>query len=152
MKKITIAVISILILFTLTGCGNKKVITVEAFEEASKKHGNEVIDITDQYQNYDNVEKVMISKSNEDWNVELYILNTKESASSMFNLNKETFEKEKKEINSQSSSSFGNYETYTLISNDYYMHTCRIENTLLYVKTKKENKEAVQKLIKDLEY
>lgn len=94
----------------------------------------------------------MISKSNEDWNVELYILNTKESASSMFNLNKETFEKEKKEINSQSSSSFGNYETYTLISNGYYMHTCRIENTLLYVKAKKENKEAIHKLIKDLEY
>ena len=70
----------------------------------------------------------------------------------MFNLNKETFEKEKKDISSQSSSSFGNYETYTLTTGDYYMHLCRVDNTFLYVKVNKENKDAVKKLIKDLGY
>lgn len=152
-KKITIAVvISILTLFILTGCGNKTAASIETFEQVSKEHGNEIIDITDQYQSYENLEKVIISKNTDDWNVEFYILNSEDSASSMFNLNKETFEKEKKDISSQSSSSFGNYETYTLTTGDYYMHLCRVDNTFLYVKVNKENKDAVKKLIKDLGY
>ncbi len=152
-KKITIAVvISILTLFILTGCGNKTAASIETFEQVSKEHGNEIIDITDQYQSYENLEKVIISKNTDDWNVEFYILNSEDSARSMFNLNKETFEKEKKDISSQSSSSFGNYETYTLTTGDYYMHLCRVDNTFLYVKVNKENKDAVKKLIKDLGY
>ena len=152
-KKITIAVvISILTLFILTGCGNKTAASIETFEQVSKEHGNEIIDITDQYQSYENLEKVIISKNTDDWNVEFYILNSEDSASSMFNLNKETFEKEKKDTSSQSSSSFGNYETYTLTTGDYYMHLCRVDNTFLYVKVNKENKDAVKKLIKDLGY
>lgn len=152
-KKITMAVvISILTLFILTGCGNKTAASIETFEQVSKEHGNEIIDITDQFQSYENLEKVIISKNTDDWNVEFYILNSEDSASSMFNLNKETFEKEKKDISSQSSSSFGNYETYTLTTGDYYMHLCRVDNTFLYVKVNKENKDAVKKLIKDLGY
>lgn len=152
-KKITMAVvISILTLFILTGCGNKTAASIETFEQVSKEHGNEIIDITDQFQSYENLEKVIISKNTDDWNVEFYILNSEDSASSMFNLNKETFEKEKKDISSQSSSNFGNYETYTLTTGDYYMHLCRVDNTFLYVKVNKENKDAVKKLIKDLGY
>lgn len=152
-KKITMAVvISILTLFILTGCGNKTAASIETFEQVSKEHGNEIIDITDQFQSYENLEKVIISKNTDDWNVEFYILNSEDSASSMFNINKETFEKEKKDISSQSSSSFGNYETYTLTTGDYYMHLCRVDNTFLYVKVNKENKDAVKKLIKDLGY
>mgnify|MGYP004662872861 CR=1 FL=1 len=152
-KKFTIAVvISVLTLFILTGCGNKKAATVETFEQVSKEHGNEIVDITDQYQKYENIEKAIISKNTDNWNVEFYILNSNDSASSMFNLNKETFEEESEGASSQTSASFGNYETYTLTTGDYYMHLCRIDNTFLYVKVKKENKDAVKKLVKDLGY
>lgn len=152
-KKIALAVIvSVLTLFILTGCGNKKAISTETFESVSKKHGNEITDLTEQYKDYGNFKNVMISKHGDDWKIEFYVLDSEESASNMFSVNKESFLKEKGNTNTESSIKSGNHESYTLTSNGYYMHLYRIDNTLLYVKVRKENKAAAQKLIKDLGY
>ena len=53
---------------------------------------------------------------------------------------------------SESSSSMGNYSSYTLVSNGYYMHLCRVDNTLLYVKVSDTYKDSVKKLINELGY
>lgn len=70
----------------------------------------------------------------------------------MFNTNRSTFESYKGNSSSESSSSMGNYSSYTLTSNGYYMHLCRVDNTLLYVKVNDTYKDSVKKLIKELGY
>jgi hypothetical protein len=70
----------------------------------------------------------------------------------MFNTNKSTFESYKGNSSSESSANMSNYSTYTLTSSGYYMHLCRVDNTLIYVRVKDDFKKDVQAVIKKLGY
>ena len=52
----------------------------------------------------------------------------------------------------ESSANIGNYSTYGLTSNGYYMYVSRVDNTLLYAKVSTTYKDAVKSIIKDLGY
>ena len=70
----------------------------------------------------------------------------------IYNINRDMFEKSKKNISSESSVSIGNYAKYTLSSNGDYMVASQIDNTFVYAKVKEENKEKVKSLLKELGY
>jgi uncharacterized lipoprotein YehR (DUF1307 family) len=151
-KKITFTVLCMLLMFALTGCGSKTAIANDEFISKVESYSLTTTDVTSQYSSYDYVKSATVAQSSSGWQIEFYILADKNSATSMFNTNQSTFESYKGSVSSESSVSIGNYATYTLTSGGYYMHLCRVDNTLLYVRVNDTYKDTVKDIIKDLGY
>ena len=145
-KKILFTIICFLMLF-ITGCGNKKVITTDDFISKTKEMGYESTDITPQYASYGYIKEATVARSKDGYQVEFYVLDDKSHATSMFNTNKSIFESYKGNTSAETSANMGNYSSYTLSSSGYYMHICRVNNTLLYAKVKDQYKENAKKII-----
>lgn len=64
---------------------------------------------------------------------------------SSFNMLKSTAASEKNEVGK-------NYQKYILISNNYYMSSIRVENTLVFCKTSLNNKDVIEKVYDKLGY
>lgn len=152
MKKRNILLGSIVILFllTLTGCGNKSAIDTKTFKDIGLKHGYTITDVKEQYSMYNNIKEATVIGSNDEWQIEFYVLNSSNDALGMFNTNKEIFESYKGAASIEGFKNIGNYNTYSLQSNGMYMHLCRIDNTLLYVNVPKQYEELVKNLINEL--
>jgi len=151
-KNIYLAIIGLLCSIILTGCGNKKLITTSEFISVSKNLNYLITDVTSQYAQYGYIKDGTIAQSTDGWQVEFYVLEDESYAINMFNTNRTTFESNKGNSSTESSASMGNYSSYTLTSNGYYMHLCRVENTLLYVKVKDSYQKEVKEFINKLGY
>ena len=62
-----------------------------------------------QYSSYGNFENALVARNSDGWQVEFYVLDSENSATSMFNTNRNTFEKSKGNVATESSSRIGNY-------------------------------------------
>lgn len=63
MKKCILGLFSSLLLFTLTGCGDKTALSAEDFKMNLEKKGYTVSDATDQAADYDSVAQVYLAIS-----------------------------------------------------------------------------------------
>lgn len=151
-RNILFGVVCFLMLFALTGCGNKTAITTSEFKSKTERLGYTNVDVTSQYASYGYIKEATVAQSPNGFQVEFYVLDDDGNATSMFNTNKGTFETYKGNSSSESSSSMGNYSSYTLNSSGYYMHLCRVDNTLLYIKVTDTYKDSIKSLIKELGY
>lgn len=151
-KSIILGFMCLLIVFALTGCGNKKSITTDDFKSMAQNHSYTTTDVISQYASYDYIKEATVARSSNDWQVEFYVLDGNANATSMFNTNKEIFETYKSGSTSESSSNIGNHSSYSLTTSDYYMHLCRVNNTLLYVKVANTYKNEVTNFINELGY
>lgn len=153
MKKLGIYLLIIMCLF-ITGCGEEKtktVNTLEEFERVSTENGFSVENNIRVYAGasyileakiakYDDVEIEMIKYSDSD-----YASQVQEQQIESFNLLKSTgafVEKEKG----------ANYYNYVLVSNNRYMVSTRIDNTLIFAKCMIEDRESVEAVINSLGY
>lgn len=150
--KIFLGVVLCFMVLLLTGCGNKEAITADDFSTIAEKYDCTVINVMNQYSSYGVVDNALVARNSDGWQVEFYVLDSENSAASMFNTNQSNFENSKSGTTTESSSNVGNYSTYTLTSGGTYMHLCRVDNTLLYVKVDDTYKDTVEKLIKELGY
>ena len=150
-KNIFMGIICLLILF-ITGCGNKKAITTADFISKAKELGYESSDVIPQYASYGYIKEATVARSKDGYQAEFYVIEDKDHAVSMFNTNKSIFESYKGNTLAEASANLGNYSSYTLTSSGYYMHICRVDNTLLYVKVKEQYKDNIKKLINELKY
>lgn len=151
-RNIIFGVICFLMLFVLTGCGNKKAITAGDFKTKTEQLNYTTTNITSRYASYNYIKEAIIAQNSAGYQVEFYVLDNVGNATSMFNTNKTTFESYKGSVSTESSTNIGNYSSYTLTSSGYYMHLCRVDNTLLYIKVKETYKDSVKSLIKQLGY
>lgn len=152
MKKryLFLGIICCVMLLALTGCGNKKAITTNEFSNIAKNNGLEIFDTTDQYAGY--IEEGLIAYKEDEWQIEFYILENDEKAISMFDTNKENFEESKGTSSTELSTTLGNYSTYELKSNGYFMYVARVDNTLLFVHVEDDYEDNVKTIIKELGY
>lgn len=153
------AVISIISIITLliatllmSGCGDKAAITTEQFKSIAEENNCSTADATSQYAQYGVIDEATIALSSDGWQVEFYVLTDETNAAGMFDTNKEIFESLKGNASAEASSSTNNQSSYTLTSSGYYMHLCRVDNTLLYVKVDDTYKSDVKALIDELGY
>lgn len=151
-RNIIFGVVCFFMLFALTGCGNKTAITTSDFKTKTEKLNYTTTDITSQYASYGYIQEATVAQSSDGYQVEFYVLDDAGNATSMFNTNKTTFDSYKGNSSTEISASMGNYSSYTLTSSGYYMHLCRVDNTLLYVKVNDTYKDSVKSLIKELGY
>ena len=127
MKK-KLLLLGLFVCLLLTGCGGggtKDAKTLDDFSKAGTDNGFTVVDNKSAYADTDN--KVL------------------EEQIKNFNLLKSTGASEKKTTGD-------NYQKYFLISNNYYMVTSRVDNTLIFSKTLLVNKEEVDKVLDELGY
>lgn len=152
LKKLIMATSCLVLLFIITGCGNKTAITTTDFKSKMSNKGYANTDVISQYTDYVYIKEATVAQSTEGWQIEFYVLNDETNAQGMFNENKITFEGLKGNSSTESSTSLGNYSSYSLTSGGYYMHLCRVDNTLLFVKVPDTFKDTLKDLIKDLGY
>ena len=150
-RNIILGVVSFMMLFLLTGCGSKTVISTETFKSTAESHGYKVTDVSAQYAQYEYVKEATVAQQ-EGFQIEFYKLDDENNAQNMFNANKTTFEGFKGSASTEASANMGNYSSYTLNSSGYYMHLCRVDNTLLYVRVDQKYKDTVKKIIDELGY
>ena len=150
MKKIFSSFICFIMVLFLVGCSNKTKIEGSKFREEMEKNGYIVIDtIVSQ----DDSEKNFVAQEKEGkYQIEFYELSSKDKA-------KEKFSNYKKGIDNENTNNFkkksvktGNYEKYTLETDDIYFLISRIDNTMIYLSVDTEYKNDINKIIKELGY
>lgn len=151
-RNIVLFVTCLLILLGVTGCGNKTAISTSTFKSITEENNYITSDVTNQYISYEYVNEATVAQSSEGFQIEFYVLDSESNAISMFNTNKDIFESYKGNASTETSSNIGNNTSYTLTSNGYYMHLCRVDNTLLYVRVLDSYKDSVKDIIKKIGY
>ena len=152
MKK-KILLLGIFMIFLLTGCGGgtREVKSVSDFETVSKNNGFTVVNNKDSYGEVSYI-KEAVKATTSDIVIEMIVYDNADDAEKVleehiksFNLLKSTGATEKRQTGD-------NYHKYFLISNNYYMVSSRIDNTLIFCKTLVTNKESVDKVLDELGY
>ena len=153
MKKISILFILTLCLF-LTGCNykTKETKSLETFETISTNNGFIAYSTLNNYSKETYI--IDATKATKDNNIEIEMINydTEESAKKVQDKQIDGF-MGLKSANAVINKDKGkNYYKYSMISNRYYMISSRIDNTLIFSKTKVENKDIVNKIFDELGY
>jgi len=151
-KKVILGFLCAVILFILTGCGDKNPITSSDFKSISENKNYTFYDITSQYAQYGYINSASVAKSSSGYQIEFYVLSDDSYATSMFNNNKTIFENYKGNSSVESSTSLANYSIYSLTSSGYYMYLAKIDNTLLYLRVDDDYKNEVKDFVKKLGY
>ena len=153
MKKLSFLLIFILCLF-ITGCGEPKELTavsLDTFNSVSLNNNFTIKDNTDDYKNVSYITGSNVATFG-DIQIDMVVYSDSESAKrvqneqiTQFNLLKSTGAFEKK-IEGD------NYYKYILVSNNRYMISTRVDNTLVFCKTLITNKEVVEKIYNEIGY
>ena len=142
----------LMVIILLTGCENKMAINSDEFKEKATSNNYIVSDVTSQFEKSKIVDNAVTANKLGAWVVEFYTLKSDSNAEYMFNYNKEKASNEKAKNSKEVSSSSGNFSTYSLTNNGYYIYICKVDNTLLYTKVNEEYKDEVNKFIQELGY
>ena len=142
----------LMVIILLTGCENKMAINSDEFKEKATSNNYIVSDVTSQFEKSKIVDNAVTANKLGAWVVEFYTLKSDSNAEYMFNYNKEKASNEKVKNSKEVSSSSGNFSTYSLTNNGYYIYICKVDNTLLYTKVNEEYKDEVNKFIQELGY
>lgn len=130
----------------------KRAITSDKFIEIIEKEKFKAYNVTNQF-GEDHVKNATVAYNEKlGYQLEFIVFNNNDSAKNAFNLNKKTFEQNKKEIDKLESSSNNKYSVYSLTTNDKFMYISRINNTLIYVNIDGSFKTDGIKLINKLGY
>lgn len=153
MKKFNIFLLMILCLF-ITGCGEPKELTVvslDTFKSVANNNKFSIEDTTLEYSDVSYIRNGAIAAYG-DIEIEMVVYTDVESAKkvqnnqiSNFNLLKSTGAYEDKVEGD-------NYYKYILVSNNRYMISTRVDNTLVFCKTLINNKEMVEKIYNEIGY
>jgi hypothetical protein len=150
MKK-AVSMIILMVLIFCAGCStNKTPLTLEEFTDIVRAEGFEVID-TKEYYDTSLVEQAR-SALGDLFAVEFIIAPTEANANRLFNEFKNEADLSKGSTSSHSSVGIGNIASYKLNTAGTYFVMSRIDNTVIYIETESDNKNAVDDIVKKLGY
>ena len=149
MKKLLLVLVVILL---FTGCG-KKVKEVKSLSDFNTAASNEALIVSDNMGSYTApyIKEAMIA-SNEDLSIEMIKYESNDDASMVQEEQIKAF-MTRKSTNAVIKKEKGeNYYKYTMITNGYYLVSSRVDNTLIFTNTLVKNKEAVNRILAEMEY
>ncbi len=158
MKKVKILLASLLtlaVLFGFSGCGkNKNPITAKEFKSKMEEKSYTVTTSTNQYSNSSIKESYIAVAKNYGYQIEFIVLDSDDSAISMYRTNESNFEVEKNKatVKSYTTVSLANYAKYTLLANNKYKVISRIGNTLIYIDANANYKDEIKTVLDELGY
>lgn len=153
MKKLNICLLLGICLF-MTGCGEpktKNVITMDEFTTITTNSNFTVSDNMKEYKNASYIDDAKVAVL-DDIQVEMITYSTEDYAEQVIEGHIENFNLLKNTGAHEKNTEGENYHRYFLVSNNKYMISARVENTLIFCKTDLDNKETVDKLFEDLGY
>ncbi len=151
MKKF-LSLILVVVSLMLFGC-SKKEITYQEFKEKVEKEKYTVVEVTEQFKDYDYIKGAYVAMSSDtNYQIEFYTFEDNKNADAFYKLNKEILESEGSGNDLTTNIDSEKYSKYTLTTKDKYNFISRINNTVLYSKSKKEYKNSISKIIKKLGY
>ena len=103
---------------------------------------------------YSSVDYILDSRKavDGDTEIEMVVYIDSETADKALNYHISSFETLKSTAAAEKEKEGKNYHSYFLISNNRYMISTRVDNTLIFSKSMLENKELVEKIISELGY
>lgn len=153
MKK-KLLLLGLFVCLLLTGCGGggtKEAKTLDDFNKASTNNGFTVVDNKVAYENVSYITGAM-KASISGVDIEMIVYDSADTANKVLEEQINNFILLKSTGASEKKTTGDNYKKYFLISNNYYMVTSRIDNTLVFSKTLLVNKEDVDKVLNELGY
>ena len=152
MKKFNFCLLLIMCLF-ISGCGvkSKDVTTIDKFIEVAEDNNLLIVNNMDTYSSVDYIldsRKAVVG----DTEIEMVVYVDSESADKALEYHISSFETLKSTAAAEKEQKGENYHSYFLISNNRYMISTRVDNTLIFSKAMVENKELVEKIISELGY
>lgn len=152
MKKFNFCLLLIMCLF-ISGCGvkSKEVTTIDKFIEVAEDNNLSIVNNMD---TYDDVDYILDSRKAiiGDTEIDMVVYVDSESADKALEYHIDSFVTLKSTAASEKEQKGENYHSYFLISNNRYMVSTRIDNTLIFSKAMIEDKEIVEKIINELGY
>ena len=152
MKKYIYVILSLILLFGLTGCSSKKVISPKKFMSITKNYKLTVDDISSHFKDVKQIKSAVISESDDLWKMEYYVFDSNDSAKDMYERNLQFYNDNKANCKSADDKSTKNLDEFTLVDEEYYMYVCRNKNSLIYVYAPANNKTDVEKILRALKY
>ena len=150
MKKIILFLISMALVFSITGCKAKKAITAEEFKSKMTQEGYQIADISEKYAGKG--AKAVLIAMKDGYQIEFYVTENKDYAVGSYNLNKEKIEKTKGNSMVETQKSIGNVSKYTLKSNSSYKVVSRVGETFIYLNVPGPKTEEVKEILNKLGY
>lgn len=152
MKRNIMLIIVLIFIFILTGCTTKKEISTSKFIDIVHNYKLKSMDVSKQFVEVDNIKTATIAESDDMWQIEFYTFDGKDGAKEMYEtsynsyLTNKPWSRYADEINNKK------YNEYTLVTEELYLHVCRVDDTLLYVNVPIDYKTDVEKVIRALKY
>ena len=138
----------------ITGCGEEKskvAISIDEFNTIGTNNGFAIEDNSLAYKDYDYITDSRLATLG-DIQIEMIQYSDSESAEKVLEGHIESFNLLKSSGAAEKNFSGDNYHKYFLVSNNRYMISVRVDNTLIFCKTMLPNKEKVDKLFEELGY
>ena len=151
-RAVTIALMCIIMIFTLTACGERTPLTSADIESMAISEGLTITDLTAESDDSEAIENEIYAENTaENWAVDFAVLSDETAAQQAFANLKTVFEASAGNATATTSVNVGNYQSYSISSNGQYMYVSRTGNTLIYTQTESSNKESVKDFISKLE-
>lgn len=153
MKKLSISLLLIICLF-MTGCGEpktKELITLDDFSMILANNNFSISDNNDSYGNVSYIEGSMKAVL-DDIEIEMIDYTDNKSAEKVLEGHIESFNLLKNTGAHEKNTKGDNYHRYFLVSNNKYMISARVQDTLIFCKTDLDNKDMVDKIFEELGY
>lgn len=151
-KASSLSVVLVAMMLFFTGC-SKTSVTNDSFEALANEKGLIIVDATEQFADYDFIEKVTLAVSDDNsYQFEFYVFSDESYAQNFFNENKGTFEQAATGNFKANSLSGKNYSKYTVTNDNEYMFLEYIDGTALYIHVNKTYKNEAKDFIKGLGY
>lgn len=163
-KKILIILIIISILLITSGItlliitkinGPKTSLTSEDFKKEVKKHNlkPKKVEIKGENgQTNKNIKEAIYATSKRGWVIEYYVVKDEKTAKRMFKETTQIFKTFKNDMVEEENKQNQNYEIYSLSTQTYYYHVCRIDNTLISINYDDKYEKQIKKVVKELGY
>lgn len=153
MKKLSICFLMVMCLF-MTGCGEEKVYEAVTLDEFNTVATNNNFVVSSSMSDYSNVDYIIDAKKAvlNDIEIEMIQYSDSETAEKVLEGHIESFNLLKSTGAPEKNDEGNNYHRYVLVSNNRYMITLRVDNTLIFSKTLITNQETIDKVFSELGY
>lgn len=151
-KKIFVSILSLILVFTLTGCFSKEKIDTKKFISVTKDERLTVYGITEYYKSYENLKSGYAASSLLGWRITFFEFKDSTSAEDIYEKEVKKIKKNKSKDDEEDTSGVRNYKTYELTTKSNYYYISRVDDTLLVVDSNKNNKDEIKKFIDKLGY
>lgn len=147
---------SLVFIFTIvlaTGCTKKEALSPQQFSEVMENQKFTVTEVTDNYTEISDIERVFVAINQEGTiKIEYYQFNSKDKSKEFFEKTENKFRDSDSKKSQYQTTSFGNYNFYSLTTDESYKFVSRIDKTVILTDSDRGHKERIKEIISKLKY